>query len=174
VLAEDETDLVLFPPLRAVWSQRGDAARVWLSGKNARRVIFGALNLRTGARLFIPRPKGRSADYQVFLGEVRRHYRGRHVALLQDEDSCHTAHASLAAAAVITLMWLPNRSPKLNPLDTLWGQGKNVVSANKQYATIDEQVERFLDYLRSLSNQEVLHVSGVLSQKFWLRDVLSN
>jgi hypothetical protein len=74
----------------------------------------------------------------------------------------------------MTLLWLPNRSPKLNPLDTLWGQGKDVVSANEQYATIDEQVERFVAHLSSLSNQEALHTSGVLSKKFWLRDALSN
>ena len=91
MLAQDETDLLLFPPLRAGWSRRGEVARVWLSGRNARRVIFGALNLRTGARLFVPRDKGRRVDFQAFVVEARSHYRGRHVALLLDEDSCHTA-----------------------------------------------------------------------------------
>src|SRR5262249_22058223 len=118
VLAQDETDLLLFPPLRAGWSKRGDVARVWLNGRNARRVIFGAMNLGTGTRLFVPRQKGRSADFQAFLDEVRWRYRGWHVALLLDEDPCHTAQASRRAAAGITLLWLPKRSPKLNPLDT--------------------------------------------------------
>ena len=36
-----------------------------------RRVIFGAMNLRTGTRLFLPREKGRSGDFQAFLEEVR-------------------------------------------------------------------------------------------------------
>ena len=36
VLAQDETDLLLFPPLRAAWSKRGEVAKVWLSGRNAR------------------------------------------------------------------------------------------------------------------------------------------
>src|SRR5436190_23971927 len=76
VLAQDETDLLLFPPLRAGWSKRGEVARVWLSGRNARRVLFGALNRRTGSRLFVPRKKGRSRDFQVFLEEVRSAYRG--------------------------------------------------------------------------------------------------
>jgi hypothetical protein len=174
VLAQDETDLLLFPPLRAAWSKRGEVARVWLSGRNARRTIFGAMNLRTGTRLFLPRAKGRSGDFQAFLEEVRWHYWGRHVALLLDEDPCHTAKASLRAAEGMTLLWLPNRSPKLNPMESLWGQGKDVISANKQYATIEEQVERFLDYLESLTNQEALHTSGVLSKKFWLRAALSD
>jgi hypothetical protein len=95
------------------------------------------------------------------------------VALLLDEDTCHTAKASLAEAEGMTLLWLPVRSPKLNPMEALWGRGKGVVSANKQYATIDEQVDRFLGHLRNLSNREALHTSGVLSGRFWLRNVLS-
>jgi hypothetical protein len=174
VLAEDETDLLLFPPLRAGWSKRGEAAKVWLSGRNARRVIFGVLNLRTGTRLFVPRPKGRSVDFRAFMAEVRSAYRGWHVALLLDEDPCHTAQASRPAVEGMTLLWLPKRAPELNPLDTLWGQGKDVVSADKQYTTMEEQVSRFLRHLGGLSNQEALHTSGVLSEKFWLRCTLSD
>jgi hypothetical protein len=174
VLAQDETDLLLFPPLRAVWSKRGEVAKVWLTGRNARRVIFGAMNLRTGTRLLLPRDKGRSGDFQAFMAEVRSAYRGWHVALLLDEDPCHTAQASQKAVEGMTLLWLPHRSPKLNPMDTLWGQGKDVISANRQYARIEEQVDAFLGHVRGLSNQEALHTSGVLSRKFWLRGALSN
>ncbi len=132
------------------------------------------MNLRTGARVFVPRLKGRSGDFQAFLGEVRSAYRGWQVAMLLDEDPCHTAKASLREAEGMTLLWLPKRSPKLNPMDTLWGQGKDVISADKQYPAIEEQVDRFLRYLRSLSNREALHTSGVLSKEFWLRGALSN
>ena len=132
------------------------------------------MNLRTGARLLLPRLKGRGVDFQAFLGEVRSAYRGWHVALLLDEDPSHTSHASRREAEGMSLLWLPARSPKLNPMDTLWGQAKDVISANKQYATIDEQVERFLEQVSGLSNREALHTSGVLSKKFWLRGALSN
>lgn len=131
------------------------------------------MNLRTGTRLFVPRERGRSVDFRAFLDAVRWSYRGWHVALLLDEDPCHTAQASVRAAEEMTLLWLPNRAPKLNPMDTLWGQGKDVISANKQYETIDEQVERFLDHLLGMSDQEALHTSGVLSGRFWLKGALS-
>lgn len=173
MLAQDETDLLMFPPLRAAWAPRGEPAEVRISGWNARRVIFGAMNLVTGTRLMLPRPKGRAGDFQAFLGHVRRHYRGWHVALLLDEHPGHTANASLRAAEGMTLLWLPNRSPELNPMDTLWGQAKDVIAANKQYATIDEQVDRFLGFLDGLSGREALHTSGVLSDDFWLRATLS-
>jgi len=173
VLAEDETDLLLFPPLRASWASRGEPAKVWLAGGNARRVVFGAMNLVTGTRLLLPRPKGQSADFQALLDEVRRHYWGRYVALLLDEDPSHTAQAPLKASEGITLLWLPKRSPELNPMDTLWGQGKDVISADKQYGTVEEHVDRFLKYLYGLSGREALHTSGVLARDFWLRRTLS-
>jgi hypothetical protein len=123
-LAQDETDLLLFPPLRAAWSKRGEVAKVWLSGRNARRVIFGAMDLQTGTRLFVPRVKGRSGDFQEFLGEVRPHYGGRHAAMLLDEDPSHTAKASLHETEGMTLMWLPKRSPKWNPMAPCGGRAR--------------------------------------------------
>ena len=176
VLAADETDLRLFPPQRVGWSKRGEATRVWLSGRNARRVIFGALNLQTGTRVFVPREKGRSADFQAFLEQVHSHYRGWPVALLLDEDPCHTAGASVNWAETygMELLWLPKRAPELNPMDTLWGQGKDVISANKQDASIDEQVSRFVKHLQGLSDWEALQTSGVLSADFWLRGALAS
>jgi transposase len=174
LLAEDETDLLLFPPLRAAWSPQGQVKQVMLSGKNARRTIFGAMNLRTGRRLFLCREHQRAADFQAFLRVVHYYYRSWHVTLLLDEDPSHTAKGSVQLAGWLDmdLLWLPKRSPKLNPMDTLWGQGKDVISADKQYATIDEQVNRFLRYLESLSAREALHTAGMYSQRFWLTSVL--
>jgi hypothetical protein len=175
LLAEDETDLLLFPPLRAGWALRGLPREVHISGQNARRVVFGAMNLCTGRRWFLARPRRKAPDFQEFLHLLHWHYRGWHLALLLDEDSSHTASSSLALAKELSikLIWLPNRSPKLNPLESLWGEGKDVIDANKQYATIDDQVTRFLRYLESLSPREALHASGTLSKHYWLRFVLS-
>jgi len=175
VLAEDETDLLLFPPLRAGWARRGEVAEVRLSGWNARQVVFGAMNLTSGHRLFLARTRQRASDFQAFLELVHHHYRAWQVALLVDEAPSHTAKSSVALAADwnITLIWLPKRAPKLNPIDTLWGQAKDAVSANKQYASLDEQVERFLAYLSAWSNREALTAAGVCASGFWLKDVLS-
>jgi transposase len=170
-LAEDETDLRLFPPLRAGWALRGQPAPVPLGGGNAKRVLFGAINLETGRRVLLARRRGRGEDFRAFLGEVRRVYRGRHVALLLDEDSSHTAAASRARAEElkVELLWLPKRSPHLNPMDHLWRHGKEAMSANHQYDSIDDQVERFIGYLNDLSAYEALRKSGIWSKGFWLK-----
>ncbi|HEY8270986.1 MAG TPA: hypothetical protein VIG33_08860 [Pseudobdellovibrionaceae bacterium] len=65
VLFEDETYLLLFPPLRSAWARRGKPNRFWLSGHNAKKVIFSSINLKTGHHIEMeqpdPLPAGRSA-----------------------------------------------------------------------------------------------------------------
>jgi len=52
LLIEDETILRLFPPLRACWALRGEQAVVPITGQNAKRVLFGVINPRTGLCAF--------------------------------------------------------------------------------------------------------------------------
>ena len=51
VLATDWTILRLFPPVRAAWAKTGEQAEVPITGANAQRVLFGAINVRTGHRM---------------------------------------------------------------------------------------------------------------------------
>jgi DDE superfamily endonuclease len=161
----------LFPPLRAGWARRGEEAPVPISGGNAKRVLFGAINIETGSRLFLARRQGRGVDFEEFLDEVRWYYRGRDVVVLLDEDSSHTAGDSEATADAldIELVWLPVRSPHLNPMDHLWRHGKEVMSANHQCDSIETQVEQFIGYLSGLSAYEALTKAGIFAKDFWLR-----
>jgi transposase len=171
VLFEDETDLLLFPPLRACWAQRGESAEVPLRGANARRVLVGAWNTRSGARLFLERKRQRAEDFREFLGRIHEHYRGRQVSLLLDEDRSHTAQASQREARTlgIGLVWLPVLCPELNARDHLWRHGKERIWANRQYASIEEQVHHFLHYLEGLSVEGALRKAGALPEDYWLK-----
>jgi transposase len=171
VLFEDETDLLLFPPLRACWARRGEDAEVPLCGANAKRVLFGALNPSNGTRLFLERKKQWKEDFQEFLGLIHQQYRGWRVSLVLDGDSSHTAKASQrdACSFGIQLVWLPVRCPELNPVDHLWRHGKERICANRQYGSIAELVHHFLHYLEGLSVEETLRKAGVLAEDYWLK-----
>lgn len=74
VWVADETALREFPPVRASWSRRGAPAIVLISGKNARRTIFGALNVRSGELVRTVREQARTDDVLAAveaLGAVR-------------------------------------------------------------------------------------------------------
>lgn len=176
ILVEDETDLLQFPPLLAMWSPRGVPAKVMLSGTNQWRVVYGCMNLQTGHRLFHVSHRQRTADFEEFLCKVRRHYQGWHVIMLLDSDTSHTAKSTqlLARRLGIRLVWLPKRTPELNPLELLWAHGKKAASTNWQYGSIDEHVTAFLNYVSDLSNAAARRITGVLSKHFWLRRAASN
>jgi transposase len=176
LLFEDETDLLLFPPLRARWARRGKSAQVVISGRNARRVLFGAINVRTGHRLLLPRRYQKGEDFREFLRLIHDHYRGWPVWLLLDQDSSHTAHGSvgLARELGIGLLWLPKRCPELNAMDHVWGHAKDEVCANHQEPSIEHLVDRFIRYIQGLSPEETKRKAGILSENFWLREECQN
>jgi transposase len=169
-LFEDETDLLLFPPLRAGWFQRGKPATVPISGQNAKRTVFGTIDIGTGRRVLTARAGACAVDFQATLRLIRRKYRKQKVALLLDRASRHTAEESerLAAELDIELIWLPPRCTNINPMDRLWRWGKGKTCANKQHTSIDYQVEFYIEYLLGLSPQEALRKAGILSGRFWL------
>ncbi|HEV2122727.1 MAG TPA: IS630 family transposase [Chloroflexota bacterium] len=170
VLFEDETLLREFPPLRATWAKRGAQAVVEITGSNARRTLFGALNPRTGTRLLLKRLRNRAEDFQAFLRHVRSRYRRWDIVMILDKASAHTAKATqtLAEELRITFEWLPTACPELNPKELLWRHGKDRISANRVYENVDEQADAFIDHLLGLSNQQTLQTAGVLSDNFWL------
>jgi len=67
LLCCDWTLLRLFPPLRATWARKGTQATVPITGANAKRVLFGAIDLRTAHRVVLIRPRAGAADAQAFL-----------------------------------------------------------------------------------------------------------
>jgi hypothetical protein len=170
ILFQDETDLLLFPPLLSTWEKRGHTTHVNISGYNDKQIIFGTINVQTGHRLFMEAHRQRGLEFQEFLKLIRKHYRRWDVALLLDSDPSHVTAATLNLAyhLGIDLVWLPVRSPKLNAMDHLWRHAKENVCANRQYESMDDQVLQFFNYLHSLSNHEALIKSGLMSGDFWL------
>lgn len=166
--------LRLFPVLRRAWALRGEQAHVAIRGCNAKRVVFGALNLRTGHRSILRRPNMEQAHFQAFLRLVREAYPGRRIALLLDEAPSHRAakSQSLAADLDIELIWLPKQWAELNAMDQLWRELKGHISANYQYPTIEEHAAAAEQWIRSLTATEALRKAGIRSKNFWLKSFI--
>ena len=173
MLFVDETALRLFPPLRAKWAWRGEQAAVRVTGRNAKRVLFGAVNPRTGHRVLTRGAGMRQAQFQAFLRLLRRRYPGRPLWLVLDEAGCHAAVKSRAVAVRlgIELVWLPKQWSELNAMDHLWRWVKGGICANRQYRTVDEQADYAERYILGLTPRQALRKAGALSDDFWLRDV---
>lgn len=174
VLFTDWTLLRLFPPLRAAWAPVGTAASVVITGENAKAVLFGTINLRTGHRVVVARPRATGGDARAFLIELRRHYRGwGTIWLLADRASAHTDRRTQALARQLDIrfVWLPKQAPELNAMDQLWRELKAVIAANRQAPTIVALAISAMLWVLMLSPTEARRKAGMLSPHFWLRDV---
>jgi transposase len=167
----DETTLREFPPLRAAWARRGQQQIVVISGRNARRVVHGALNVATGEFVSLIRERSRQDDCAAFieaLGQLRPD-----VPKLLVWDNAPPHHPkwvqAVATAANIHLAFLPFRAPELMPCEDLWRLVKAQIAANRVYAAVQEQAERALAWLTALSPYERLLSTGLFGLKFqWL------
>jgi hypothetical protein len=174
LLVEDETVLRWFPPLRSAWAFRGEQAVVPITGRNAKRVLFGVLNPRTGHRLVLGRFRQRQEDFQAFLRYLRPHYPGRPIWLLLDQAPCHDAARSqdLARRLDIVLVELPKQCSELNAVDHLWRELKRLIAANRQFPAIDDEADQAERWFLGLTPCEALRKVGVLSGKYWLKDIV--
>ena len=104
------------------------------------------------------------------LEQIRAHWRGWHIVLLEDRGSPHTAEESVAAAAAlgIQIRWLPRACPELNAMDHLFRFVKGQALANRPTRSIEASAMAACGYLYGLSRRERLIKAGVLSGRFWL------
>jgi transposase len=167
----DETTLREFPPLRASWARRGQQRVVVITGRNGRRVIHGALNAATGELVEVVRERSRQDDCIAFIEYLGRVRPDVPKLLIWDNAPPHHPKRVLAAAAAahITIAWLPFRSPELNPLEDLWRLLKAVVAANRVYDTLDLLAQQAITWLDAHHPESLLACCGLRSSKFeWL------
>ena len=75
LLFTDWTLLRLYPPLRAMWAKIGTPAKVCITGHNAKRVLFGTINVKTAHRtVHMGRGVG-TCEVRAFLAGLRKAYR---------------------------------------------------------------------------------------------------
>ncbi len=175
VLFTDWTLLRLFPPLRAMWAEIGTQAKVRITGQNAKRVLFGTINLRTAHRtVHIGRGVG-TGEVRAFLVGLRKAYRrAGTIWLLADRASGHTAQATLALARElgIEFVFLPKQWPELNGMDQVWKGLKHEVAANRQAGSIENLADRAARWVLNLTPTQARRKAGIASDHFWLKPLL--
>lgn len=151
-----------------MWATIGTQATVSITGQNARRVLFGTINVRTAWRtVYIGRSAG-AHEVRAFLLALRKAYRrAGTIWLLADRASGHTAQATLALAAELRIefVWLPKQWPELNAMDQVWKELKRDVAANRQAASIDELADRASQWVLNLTPAQGRRKSSTSAQR---------
>jgi len=90
---------------------------------------------------------------QEHLREISTHVaRGAHAVLLLDRAGWHTTRR-LDVPRNITLIFLPSRSPELNPVEQIWQYIRANWLSNRVFETYDEIIDAACDAWNRLVKQ---------------------
>jgi transposase len=167
----DETIITETPPLNAGWALKGHPVEVPISGNRRKRILHGALNIRSGDVLLFITNEWDQETHKAFLHMIRTHWRGWNIVVFEDKGTPHTATSSreLAQRLKMKIRFLPTATPELNAMDHIWRHAKRNALSNRSTQTITRSIMEASRFILRLSKKQRLQKAGVLSNHFWLK-----
>jgi transposase len=151
---EDEVDVHLNPKIGLDWMGLGQQKEVATPGKNEKRYLAGALDVRTGLLIWVEGKTKTSYLFLDLLDRLQREYpEAKRLHLVLDNYKIHKSEIVLAAlsgylAGRIELHFLPPYSPDHNRIERVWQDLHANVTRNHRCATMAALMEEVRYYLR--------------------------
>ncbi len=169
LLMLDETIVTEAPPLYSCYGHIGGQVRVPITGNRAKRVLHGAINVRSGDLALLSTDEWTKETHQAFLTVVRSHWRGRNIVPFEGRASQHkSARAWAAGSPGIEARLLPKATPELNAMDHLWKPTRRETLGSRATLSIEQSAMFACQYLIALRPRDRLRQAGILSGNFWL------
>jgi hypothetical protein len=170
LLMLDETIITETPPLYNAYGHIGEQVRVPITGNRAKRILHGAINVKSGDVGLLITEEWTKETHQGFLSMIRARWRGWNLVLFEDRASQHTAPDSRGGAAGlgIEVRLLPKAAPELNAMDHLWRHTKRETVGSRATETVEKSALDACRYIIDLSPRDRLRQAGILSGDFWL------
>jgi transposase len=170
LLMLDETIITETPPLYSCYGHIGEQVCVPITGNRSKRILHGAINLRSGDVALLITEQWVNETHQGFLSMIRSHWRGWNIVLFEDRASQHTSPDSRGWAEHlgIEIRLLPKATPEMNAMDHLWKHTKRETVGSRATSAIEKSTLDACQYIIDLRPDERLRQAGVLSGNFWL------
>jgi transposase len=159
---EDEVDIHLNPKIGCDWMVEGQQKEVPTPGKNQKRYLAGALEVRTRVLIWVEGERKTSYLFLDLLDKLRQHYPdAKRLHLILDNYRIHSSEIVQAAlggylAGTIELHFLPPYCPKHNKIERVWEDLHANVTRNHRCADMKELMAEVRYHLRK-RNRKKLH-----------------
>ena len=115
------------------WARRGSRPRQPKDQRYKSLYLFGAICPARGTGAALAMPLANTHAMQAHLCEISRTVApAAHAVLLLDRAGWHTTGA-LVVPGNLTLVFLPSRSPELNPVENLWQYLRQTYLSNRVF-----------------------------------------
>jgi len=148
----DEVDIHLNPKIGFDWMLCGQQKEIVTPGKNEKRYLAGAKEVRTGRIHWVTGARKTSSLFIELLKELLRAYASTKVVhVILDNYIIHKSRQTLLALSSmprIRLHFLPPYCPAFNPIERVWLDLHAEVTRNHRCGTIEELMTQVSDYLK--------------------------
>ena len=135
------------------WAKRGSRPRQPADQRYENAYLFGAICPAKGKGAALALPFADTAAMQLHLDEISRYVaKGAHAVLLLDRAGWHTT-GKLNVPKNITPIFLPSRSPELNPVENIRQYLRANWLSNRVFETYDAIIDAACDAWRRLIAQ---------------------
>lgn len=153
VLHADEVDVHLNPKIGLDWMNRGQQKQVVTPGKNEKRYLVGALDIRTGELICV---EGTKKDSMLFLyllkALVERYPAAKRIHLVLDNCRVHTSNITQLAlecfARRVVVHFLPPYCPQANKIERVWKDLHEQVTRNHRCRSMNELMNNVWKFIR--------------------------
>lgn len=119
------------------WARKGTRPRQPADQRYESAYVFGAICPGRGIGAAIVMPRADTGAMQEHLDEIARHVaEGSHAVILMDRASWHTTDR-LRVPQNISILFLPPKSPELNPVENIWQYMRQNWLSNRVFETYD-------------------------------------
>jgi transposase len=153
VFYEDEVDIHLNPKIGCDWMVSGQQKEVPTPGKNEKRYLAGALDVRTGLLIWVEGERKTSYLFLDLLDQLRKQFPGSGcLHLILDNYRIHKSEIVLAAlggylAGKVKLHFLPPYCPDHNKIERVWQDLHANVTRNHRQPNMTKLMEAVRYYL---------------------------
>jgi len=127
------------------WARRGTRPRQPADQRYESAYLFGAICPARGVGAALAMPFADTHAMQAHLGEIAATVaKGAHAILLLDRAGWHTT-GKLVVPKNISLIFMPSRSPELNPVENVWQYLRANWLSNRVFDTYDDIIDAACD-----------------------------
>jgi transposase len=159
ILYVDEVDIHLNPKIGPDWMLRGTQKTVMTPGKNQKRYLAGAINVRTGRLTWVEADRKNSQLFILQLWQLvgRDYPQTKRIHLILDNYRIHSSLQTEAALARlggrVMLHFLPPYCPDHNRIERVWRDLHDNVTRNHQCRTMKELMMEVHHWLKRRDRQ---------------------
>jgi len=120
---------------------------------------YGAVSPQDGESYFLVLPRCNTACMNIFLKGLSEAFPKDYILLPVDNAGWHKSK-TLEIPKNIQLLYLPPRTPELNPIEQIWKEIRKRGFKNRAFKTLEKVVDKLCETVNSLSKETVKRITG--------------